>query len=518
MTNKDTDRVLVLGLDGATWNILIPLTFKGIMPNLKDILGKSSWGYLLSTTPPLSAPAWFSFATGLNPGKTGVIDFFVRRNEKEICLSPLSSTLFKGRAIWDFATALKIYTGVFHYPCLYPPYRIKGFMVSGIGTPREDESITWPKQLYSELLSVICKDKYKLYIGYRNYVNHEKLLMDILDWLNDYSKALLYLVRNRPWNLFIAIVSCTDWVQHALWYVLEKILSSDKKENSKLYKLMMNFWNSIDKLVGDIVYNLRKNDILMLVSDHGFGPLKGAFNISRWLIKHKYMRKTKKSIIINTAKKILKHLPKSISKKTTEIGKNILKVNTSSIVNYARSKAYTLGHTWSCGGIYINASDIEEYGKIKRNIIKDLLSYFQGICKVDVIESRKIYHGEKIKLLPDLLVSLDDYSYLIIEDLYADFVCKQCISFNNITGTHRRKGIFLAYGQGVRENNFLGDIMIYDVMPTIMHLFNMPIPSNVDGKVLFNLFVKDSEYFLRKPRYISSHFYLTKLKVLKFKL
>jgi len=56
--------------------------------------------------------------------------------------------------------------------------------------------------------------------------------------------------------------------------------------------------------------------------------------------------------------------------------------------------------------------------------------------------------------------------------------------------------------------------MIYDVMPTIMHLFNMPIPYNVDGKVLLNIFVKDSEYFLRKPKYVNSHYYLTRLKIL----
>ena len=514
MTNRDTDRVFILGLDGATWDILIPLTFKGIMPNLKGILRKSSWGYLLSTMPPLSAPAWLSFATGLNPGKTGVIDFFVRLNKNDIHLSPLSSALFRGRAIWDYATALKIYTAVFHYPCLYPPYRINGFMVSGIGAPREDESITWPRQLYSELLAVIGKDKYKLYIGYRDYVNHEKLLMDVLDWLNDYSKALLHLIKNKPWDLFIAVVSCSDWVQHALWYVLEKIMLSGKKENNRLNKLMIDFWNRIDKLIGDIVYNLRKNDVLILVSDHGFGPLKGIFNISKWLIDHKYMRKTRESIIISAAKKILKYLPKSVSKKTAEIGKNILKVNTSSIINFAKSKAYTLGHTWSCGGIYINASNTEEYEKIKKNVTKDLLLYFREICKVDVVESWRIYRGEKIKLLPDLLVSLDDYSYLIIEDLYANFVYKQCTSFNNITGTHRRKGIFLAYGQNVRKNNFLGNIMIYDVMPTIMHLFNMPIPYNVDGKVLLNIFVKDSEYFLRKPKYINSHYYLTRLKIL----
>ena len=70
---------LILGLDGATWDVIKPLAEEGKLPTLKKLMEEGVWGNLESTIPPVTGPAWVSFATGRNPGKTGVFDFLNRK-------------------------------------------------------------------------------------------------------------------------------------------------------------------------------------------------------------------------------------------------------------------------------------------------------------------------------------------------------------------------------------------------------------------------------------------------------
>ena len=68
-------RVLVVGLDGATWDVIFPLLQEGKLPNLKYLIDGGMWGYLNSTNPPMTLPSWSSMLTGCNPGKHGIFDF-----------------------------------------------------------------------------------------------------------------------------------------------------------------------------------------------------------------------------------------------------------------------------------------------------------------------------------------------------------------------------------------------------------------------------------------------------------
>lgn len=68
-------RVLVIGLDGATWDLLEPLAKEGKLQTLRNLMEGGVWGNLESTIPPVTVPAWVSFATGMNPGKLGVFGF-----------------------------------------------------------------------------------------------------------------------------------------------------------------------------------------------------------------------------------------------------------------------------------------------------------------------------------------------------------------------------------------------------------------------------------------------------------
>src|SRR3989338_8916239 len=84
-------RMLVIGLDGATWTLLTPFMEQGLLPNLKRLLKQGAAGNLASTVPAHSGPAWTTFMTCVNPGKHGVFGFLHRTYGQTITLRPISS-------------------------------------------------------------------------------------------------------------------------------------------------------------------------------------------------------------------------------------------------------------------------------------------------------------------------------------------------------------------------------------------------------------------------------------------
>ena len=72
---------------------------------------------------------------------------------------------------------------------------------------------------------------------------------------------------------------------------------------------------------------------------------------------------------------------------------------------------------------------------------------------------------------------------------------------NKWGNTHSIDGVFLAYGPAIKPNNNIGRATVFDILPTILFAFNLPIPLDVDGRVLKNIFVEESEFAQRKPRY-----------------
>ena len=95
-------RVLVIGLDGADWALFEPLVQDGQLPNIARVRSEGAWGGMLSTHPPVSAPAWASFTTGVWPGKHGVVDFLTvlpgRRNPV-----PVNAQWVKAPRVWHRA-------------------------------------------------------------------------------------------------------------------------------------------------------------------------------------------------------------------------------------------------------------------------------------------------------------------------------------------------------------------------------------------------------------------------------
>ena len=108
--NEKPGKVLVLGYDAMTFDIMKPLIKEGKMPNFKMMMDKGAYGDLRSTFPPVTPPAWASFMTGKNPAKHGVYNFYYHSNDpsKDDENFFVNSHSIKANTMWEILSERKI--------------------------------------------------------------------------------------------------------------------------------------------------------------------------------------------------------------------------------------------------------------------------------------------------------------------------------------------------------------------------------------------------------------------------
>ena len=127
-------RVVVIGWDGATFDIIKPLLAQGRMPALAALLARGAHGPLRSTVPPVTPVAWTSFATGTSPGRHGIFD--------ALTLDPashevrfVSAAMRRVPPIWRVLSDRGRPSGAVNVPVTWPPDAIDGFVIPGMFTP-----------------------------------------------------------------------------------------------------------------------------------------------------------------------------------------------------------------------------------------------------------------------------------------------------------------------------------------------------------------------------------------------
>ena len=141
-------KVIVIGLDGLEPTITEDLLAQGALPNLAKLKAQGSYTRLQTTYPAQTPVAWATFATGLNPGGHGIFDFLRRDpltyrpalstnsyQQKNPFVPPQAVNLRKGLPLWQLLSEAGLPSVVLRCPVTFPPDRIKGRMLSGVGVP-----------------------------------------------------------------------------------------------------------------------------------------------------------------------------------------------------------------------------------------------------------------------------------------------------------------------------------------------------------------------------------------------
>lgn len=513
VTNTQGRGTVILGLDGATWKILKPFAERGVMPSLARIMERSAYGQLVSTDPPITGAAWLAIATGLNPGKTGVIDFFVRTSPDTFELRFVNSNDFRGRSYWDLIEAMGGSAGVAFYPTLYPPYPLRGFMISGFGAP-SDRLYTWPQKLANKLMKIV--PDFNPIVEPRNpkYSDLEKFIEDTRKHLDNVKGIAQYLVkRYRVLDNLTFVVSATDWIQHRAWHVLHEHPLKHKLNEEVHKKAIEELYMQIDDIISFFYeYAIAEEKIFITISDHGFQHHSGVFNLAEWFRKKRLIRVHRMKFwrykILDKAKSLAKRLgvAEFLRKKIPKTVENSLRTKNIDLIDYTASMVVLLEHSMLFGAVYVaEGKDREE----ALRIIKEALSEAEEKYGVNFAAYRReeLYHGPMLDLLPDLIIISNNYHTAIAHTFRYPLYIDKPLD-RQYTGIHDKEGIILISGDGVKHGKEMRT-SIYDVMPTILFIHGLPIPSDVDGKPLTSAFIEP-----REPQYVERKYYNARLRVL----
>jgi len=515
-------RVLVVGFDGAPLGLVNRLVQERRMPTLGGFAAKGVQGPLRSTLPPQSLPAWPSFATGMNPGKHGIYSFF-KLEPGRYDIRPFRSEDIRGMAIWDYLSSLGHRSILVNVPLTYPPYEIKGAMVSGFpappGPPEGDELRCFPESLAEELRAIAPRYKVDPQAGPRP--KDDKLLAIINQVLEQRAKVVLHLLKDESWELFIVVFTCSDRIEHSFWRHIDPHHPASTPEGRRRYGTAIDdFYQALDDILGSMLKIVGDSTTTIVLSDHGHTSQIAHVGVNQLLAEvgaldysRIHYRLTKDGLQDTLASLGLLRLAKKMIPKRV---RSAIPLG----IDFSKATAYC----YRFGAININLEGRdpqgtvrkEDYEVVRNGLAKSLMSYKcpMGEPLIEKIYKREeIYWGDRLDLAPDILaIFRDGYgprSWNATGEAIqpidsSQFDLSRCVL--ECGGHHwfsTMEGIFFANGSAIKQGATIVGAEIIDIAPTILHVLSLPIPNNMDGKVL-SIFEPSSEPALRSIQHTSA--------------
>jgi hypothetical protein len=215
-------RVYVIGLDGATWDIIDPLIERGKLPVFKDLKESGAWARLRTFDPTLSAVVWTSIATGKAMIKHGIVDWtYVNKHNIQV---PYSSSEKLAPSIWEMMDEHGLRSVVLNWFVTYPPDAVRGVMVSdsfssavlkalpGNGDARDPADTVYPPQEFGKLFKMLSKMSAAGAFRYPRLVEEMKLPDYLAEYKTRYSADPGRVPILSVWPSFLAY----DRIQDAL--------------------------------------------------------------------------------------------------------------------------------------------------------------------------------------------------------------------------------------------------------------------------------------------------------------
>src|ERR1700687_60558 len=278
--------LLIIGLDGATWDLLDPWIAAGRLPNLARIRGAGWFGPLRSTMPPATLPSWTTFMTGVNPGKHGIFDF-TRREVGSYEVRFVNGSLRKAPTVWQLLSAVGRRVCVLGLPGTYPPEEITGCMVSGCDprvTTRADASFVSPRSLAPLVMKLggfPFADFQEFRVGPRWY--HDALDR-LLRGIETKTRLAHTLLRREAWDCFLLLFGESDTVAHHFWKFHDpQSPRFDASRAGEFGDAIRRVYEALDDAIGTLTDAAPGANVLV-ASDHGFGGAgRKVVYLNRWL-------------------------------------------------------------------------------------------------------------------------------------------------------------------------------------------------------------------------------------------
>lgn len=462
-------KLFILGLDGASFELINSFSEQGIIPNITHIINNGYFSCLKSTIPPHTAPGWVSSLTGVNPGQHGIYQFWVT-NAKSYEGRFMGSEDVGVPFVWDILNEFNISTGMVNIPMTHPPKPVNEYIITW---PLYNTlKYCYPKELVHELLKAKChfaSDIVTMFQGDMNYINQA------IEIVHKRFEAIQYLLKTRPTDFFMSVFTEIDRVSHFYWdyYSTNSVGKDAIKE----------IYRECDKVVGKILDLLDEDTILLIYSDHGFRKCQFDYYIQSYLMKEKLLTLREMS---------------SLEKRNNNWYECEDKEGNTFQVDWDKTIAYM-----ACPGSYginINLKYRQKNGiiypedyKMTCDTVVKLLKEINHPFKEkklfnNVYYRDEIYFGKFLENAPDIILEPDDFEFMVhhkinIDSLYS----KKCEQ----SGIHSSNGILLLYGKHLDDYEISSPKSLMDIAPTILYFYGINKLYNMEGKSILHVQEED---------------------------
>ncbi len=497
---KTVDRLVVLGLDGATWSVLDPMRQRGLMPNLQAFLARAASGTLRSIVPPVTTAAWTTMMTGCGPARHGVFDHRYY-DAAEGRMKVNHSGRIRVPTLWHLLSSTGRSVVSLNLPGLYPPLKVRGIVVSGMDAPHLEAALSAAPEFAARREAEA--PGYEL--GY-----FWKRAPQSLDELTNNARltAASFLGRAQggsladkivpDWSVMMVQFQNLDPFQHRVWRFLNvDDTGIDRPEwNNAAAQVIV----GLDDAIGHLCeLAAKRGAAVMMVSDHGFGPCLGRIHVNRILIKAGVAR--------------LPGWPGLIERRTLQIGDRLRLWGQKRDNPAARSASFdqsvtaqypfdwkrTLAfapHQDTAAMVYVNCA--ARHGGVKTSAPRMSPRQIDDARSAAATALAEAKHPENgTPLFPQIIETAEAYQIDPTREGYPDLIAlpdepywvrtKLTSSVSwvepdpNLPGTHRPEGIVALAGAGLAPGRYLKAHLI-DAAPTILALLGQAIPAHIEGK------------------------------------
>lgn len=449
-------RVLVVGWDGGTWDMIEPLLEAGRLPNLARLIDRGTTAEIESTAVPSDASAWVAAFTGTLPGSNGVYSWFAAQPRSyEVKLN--DATANKAQPVWSVLESKGKRSLVVGVPMTYPPQNLDGVMISGMPAP-SDATFTHPP----ELTDLLRARGFVPDLG--NYVEKRALTGEIVEQQESLKNdVVVSLLGSERWDFAMVVFRSLDVVSH-------HDFSGDVQGS------VAALYHGLDATLGDMLRVAGPDTDVLVLSDHGFASYDHAFFPYAWLLEQGYAVRSDKP-----HKPIVTDGP--LSQRAIADRRNLIKT-----LNLNRTKVLVEYGEGNYGALRVNVKGREPNGCVMPQDVSQLLRELEArLSKLTAPpyntrllsrawNMRALYSGPAVATLPDFVFEIDPA--IAVRAVPSDTVLA---SLTQPHVDHDRYGFMVASGPSIRRERTRASISIADIAPTVLELFRIEVPSTMDG-------------------------------------